>query len=151
MKQSILILTFILLFITSCSDNKMRQLNEKISILEKENLLLKDSIKNLSKIDLETRLFGIPSKEYFNLNEEGEIFFSFLKTKETIPYNIYEANENFKKGKLLYSNITKTEFIHKFTPTKSGIKKIKLIAEIRNGKYITEIPGYISVNVKKLK
>ena len=131
---------------TSCSDSK---LNEKIVYLEKENLILKDSIENLSKIDLETRLVGFPSKEYFNLNEEGEILFSFLKIKKTSPYKIYESIGKFKKGKLLYSDLTKSEFVHKFTPTESGVNEIILIAEILDGNYITEIPVHIYINVKE--
>ncbi len=149
MKKITSILVFILLITISCSDSEISKLNDKVLNLEKENLLLKDSINNLSKIDLETRLTGIPSKDFYNKNEEGEIFYSFQKSRETKPYNIYESNEKFEKGKLLYSNITKSEFVHKFTPTESGVKEIILIAEIRDGKYTTEIPTFISINVKE--
>ena len=135
------------LSLTSCGDNlKLNDLTERIKTLENKNRFLKDSINKLTEINMHTtQLLGIPKERTFKKNKEGEILFCFLKKEKTPIYNVYESDRNHKKGKLLYSNIMKSQFEHKFIPTKTGENEIILLAEIKNGKFTTTIPAHMSV------
>jgi hypothetical protein len=119
-----------------------------ISNLKKENLILKDSIKSLNRIGLNTKLIGLSEKENFDVNKNGKIHFYFTQSKNLPNYNVYEVDPKNKSKKLIYSNLTKPYFEYTFFPKNHGYKDIFLETEIIQGRTTTTIPSAMRVRVK---
>ena len=148
----ILIFTLLISFL-SCNNEKIAELNNRISELEKQNFKLTDSIKKLKYQELFTlSLIGIPYKSTFRVGEKSRIKFFFNHHKKIMPYNVYTTTNEGKLDKLIFKNLTGNEFEYRFVPSKIGGEQIKLVAVFKIGnddKEEIHVPTNLFVKIKE--
>lgn len=152
MKKILVLLTLILVLTTSCKNQEVKKLNNRIIELEKMNLTLQDSIKNieLQRI-ISSELIGISEKTIISPNQNNQFTFLFSQTQNLPKYNVYRVikNDTNVTRKLIVKNLTKSRFKYNFIPKDENDSSFDLIAEFHIDDITIEIPASIDMNLDK--
>jgi len=132
-----ILLTTLIIITLSCNKNdteqkKLKNLTEKISLLEEENKDLKDSIKkNKEDFLYSLQLVGVPYNKISKVGKNDSIAVLLQPFGYKLPkYEFYKI-ENNKKIKI--NNNNSTFFKYQFKPKSTDDNKIKLYLYILYG------------------
>ena len=132
-KLTIAIIYILAISCTNSSEksNEVEDLLEKISILEKQNNMLKDSISKSERVYLNSIfLIGIPYKQTFKIGQKDSISMLFQPSFKKLPkYEIYRI-EDKKEIKIGENN--SSEFNLDFTPKSIEDNKLNLLVKMPN-------------------
>ena len=129
MKKGIFII-LILFFNLSCQNEKLQELEKKITELETKNSELRYYIDNNEKISIiNSQLIGIPEERDYKVNEVGKLNFGFLKYGKIKNYKVYMKKEADKDYELIYNNLSDAKFKLEFTPKSLNDNRIDIFAE----------------------
>ncbi|RRJ92916.1 hypothetical protein [Flavobacterium macacae] len=122
-------------------------MTSKISLLEEENKLLKDSIKRNAENFLHSlHLIGIPHSKISKVGRNDSIAVLVHPFDIKLPeYEIYKI-ENNKKIKI--ENNNSTFFNYKFKPKSINDNRIKLVIKIPEKNKFVEINGDITIDIE---
>ncbi len=147
-----ILLTTLLIITLSCNENdteqkKLKNLTEKISLLEEENKDLKDSIKkNKEDFLYSLQLVGIPHSKISKVGKKDSIAVLLQPFGYKLPkYEFYKI-ENNKKIKI--NNNNSTFFNYQFKPKSTDDNKIKLFIKIPDKDRFVELNGEITIDVE---
>lgn len=140
----------VLVFVFSCDDSKIKNLNNRISYLEAVNEKLRDSLNNVTYMRiLSSELIGIPEKNVLIPNEENKFTFMLTDLHQDLPeYSVYLITKDGKKEEkeLLYKDIKESKFEYNFIPKDDNEKSFKLSAEFDLDSIEVQISGAIDMS-----
>ncbi|MFK7749654.1 MAG: hypothetical protein AB8B65_14755 [Kordia sp.] len=127
----------VVVFFTSCNDDKVHQLENKIEVLQKQVTILKDFLKiNLEQKLNNTMLIGQPLHKEPKVNEKTKIRFAFSEQWTLPKYDVYEVvkKNNEVEKKLLLKQQISSHFDITFHPkTKQDtLMKLEVVFMINN-------------------
>jgi hypothetical protein len=147
-----ILLTTLIIITLSCNKNdteqkKLKNLTEKISLLEEENKDLKDSIKkNKEDFLYSLQLVGVPYNKISKVDKNDSIAVLLQPFGYKLPkYEFYKI-ENNKKIKI--NNNNSTFFKYQFKPKSTDDNKIKLFIKIPDKDRFVELNGEIRIDVE---
>lgn len=147
-----ILLTTLIIITLSCNKNdteqkKLKNLTEKISLLEEENKNLKDSIKkNKEDFLYSLQLVGVPYNKTSKVGKNDSIAVLLQPFGYKLPkYEFYKI-ENNKKIKI--NNNNSTFFKYQFKPKSTDDNKIKLFIKIPDKDRFVELNGEIRIDVE---
>ena len=150
MKRIYIIIFIYLPLFYSCQNTELIDLKNKVEQLENQNKKLSDSIKNIEEWNIaNSTIIGIPKERDFKVNEEAEIKFGLFRVGEFRKCNIYKADIEFNKEKLLKENWNQAEFHYKYTPKSINDNNVKLIFEYDFDGVKYELQGNMTLSVIK--
>jgi len=133
---------------TISETKEMNRLSRKISELQRQNKILRDSLSEYEGNFLYSQiLIGVPDKPFLKVGKNNNIVMLFQTFDKKLPkYDIYkiEGDKQIKIG----SN-TSTRFDYNFTPKSIEDKELKLLVKIPYNKKTIEIPGLMIFDVKE--
>ncbi len=140
----------VLIFVISCDDSKIKNLNNRISYLEAVNKNLRDSLNNVAYMRIiSSELIGIPEKSVLIPNQPNKFTFMLKDLHQDLPeYSVYLITKDGKKEEkeLLYKNIKKPEFEFNFIPKDEKEKSFELSAEFDLDSVEVRISGAIDMS-----
>jgi hypothetical protein len=147
-----ILLTTLIIITLSCNKNdteqkKLKNLTEKIYLLEEENKDLKDSIKkNKEDFLYSLQLVGVPYNKISKVGKNDSIAVLLQPFGYKLPkYEFYKI-ENNKKIKI--NNNNSTFFKYQFKPKSTDDNKIKLFIKIPDKDRFVELNGEIRIDVE---
>ena len=147
-----ILLTTLIIIILSCNKNdteqkKLKNLTEKIYLIEEENKDLKDSIKkNKEDFLYSLQLVGVPYNKISKVGKNDSIAVLLQPFGYKLPkYEFYKI-ENNKKIKI--NNNNSTFFKYQFKPKSTDDNKIKLFIKIPDKDRFVELNGEIRIDVE---
>jgi hypothetical protein len=147
-----ILLTTLIIITLSCNKNdteqkKLKNLTEKIYLLEEENKDLKDSIKkNKEDFLYSLQLVGVPYNKISKVGKNDSIAVLLQPFGYKLPkYEFYKI-ENNKKIKI--NNNNSTFFKYQFKPKSTDDNKIKLYIKIPDKDRFVELNGEIRIDVE---
>jgi hypothetical protein len=147
-----ILLTTLIIITLSCNKNdteqkKLKNLTEKISLLEEENKDLKDSNKkNKEDFLYSLQLVGVPYNKISKVDKNDSIAVLLQPFGYKLPkYEFYKI-ENNKKIKI--NNNNSTFFKYQFKPKSTDDNKIKLFIKIPDKDRFVELNGEIRIDVE---
>ena len=147
--KNIITFLFSFILITSCRDNRIEKLNNRIYELEVLNKRLLDSLsKNTYKRIINSTLWGISEKKNLSVNEPNKFKFVFSSLQELPEHNIYAiTKKGGKKSRtLIYESYTKSQFEYDFIPKNKKDNSFEIEALFNLDSIIVEIPSVIKIN-----
>lgn len=148
-----LLLTISFFFILSCTKTaenhqEIESLQNRISILEKENKNLKDSLSKSEEAFLYSQiLIGIPERHTQKVGKKNKIVMLFQTYDKTLPkYEIYRV-EDGKEIKIGENN--KTRFDFEFTPKSVEDNSPEIFITFKYNGKILKFPGKLMLDVEK--
>lgn len=135
-------------FLFSCQNNELVELKTKIKQLKYQNKKLTDSLNNIEKINLDnSMIIGVPNEISSKVNEESEIKFGLFRVGKFRKSNIYLADKDFNKTKLLEENYDQALYNYSYTPKSITDNRVRLIFEYKFEDETYELQGNISLNI----
>ena len=144
---SIIILALIVI---SCSNNKEKQLTERINTLEFENSELKEKVESLEELSLINTVME-PSfdKAEYTSNGKGKITFQAHKYGNFLfDYDVLENLDNEKKGKVVMKKLSDSKFEYSFDLSKMKSNKINLSMIFQVNNKVFEIPAKTEIKIR---
>ena len=136
------------LVLTSCSNNGLVELEQRIAELENENLELRKNLKTKNKKKvLESNLLGSSFKQKHRVNEESKLEFLFVYPEKFPEYDVYLVDADGIKTDLIQKNLSENKFQYSFTPIEFGVNYIRLIAVFKIGDVDWEVPAQMGIEV----
>lgn len=149
MRNSILALLIIILA-SSCQDQNIKALTDRINILERENVKLADSLNRSTYLKvMSTELVGIPDKNKLTPNQPNRFTFILTTRQEFPAYNVYlitrEDDEEIRE--LLYENYKESRFEFNFIPKDATEKSFELLAQFDLDSITVNIPAVVDMGL----
>ena len=141
-----------LVFLTSCGNKKVEELNKRISELENQNTKLINSLNNSKYLRvLSSDLIGIPHKNNLTTNQANKFTFLFSSIQKLPKYNVYQItkNGNEELRELLFENLTDSRFEYNFIPKSNKDKSFELLAEFDLDSIRVDIPSSIDMSLNE--
>ena len=148
--KNITLIATILILGTSCENQKITELNNRVSELENLNTKLIDSLNRIEYLKvISSELIGIPDKNNLIPNQPNKFIF-LLPTAQKFPeYNVYRItkNGNEEVRELLYENYKDSRFEFNFIPKNKDDQSFELLAEFDLDSITVQIPGMIDMTL----
>ncbi len=148
-KIVVLLITFIC--VTSCSQKKLKELNNRISELEVLNKKLSDSLKHqLKEKILHLTPIGFSETYESKLNEPCQINYAFCFgiDMDFPEYNVYRiTNGKEEEKELILSKQNKSGFTYEFTPKTVKDDTVELLLEFNSDGKI-QMPSHLFIAVE---
>ncbi|WP_034257698.1 hypothetical protein [Altibacter lentus] len=149
--RNTLILTIIVfsIFLYSCENGRITELENTVSDLTKLNSKLIDSIQTLQEKNISSfYLIENLEKENIKVNETSKIHFDFGYKNYVPEYNVYRIyGENYAERELILKNQKLSEFDFEFTPENIGEDRIQLEVAMNIDGIEWIIPADLRINV----
>lgn len=150
--KKLLLVIFYLTTIISCND-KNEVLNYRISQLELENQILRDSLNQIEyrKI-LNSELIMIPQNSEIKLNESNSIIGMLVEHQSYQDYNIFMRDTTLyntePERELLFKNYSDYKFEFDYKPKSKNDNWVHILAEFDLDTVKIKIPGIIWLDIK---
>ena len=137
------------IFLYSCENSRITELNNSVSELTKLNSKLIDSIQTLQAKNISSfYLIENSDKENIKVNETSKIHFDFGYKNYVPEYNVYRLyGENYDERELILKNQKLSEFDFEFTPENIGEDRIQLEVAMNVDGVEWIIPADLRINV----
>jgi uncharacterized protein YcfL len=140
----------LVLIVISCSNNKEKQLTERVNSLEFENSELKEKIESLEELSLINTVMK-PSfdKAEYAPNGKGKITFQAHKYGNFLfDYDVVENLQNEKKGKVIMKKLSDSKFEYSFDLSKMESNRINLSMIFQVNNKVFEIPTKAEIKIR---
>jgi hypothetical protein len=147
--KNIITILFAFILITSCKDNRVEKLNNRISELEILNKKLLDSLsRNTHSRLLNSVLWGIPEKKDLSANKPNNFKFIFSSLQKLPAYNVYAITKkgDKKSSVLIYENHIESQFEYNFIPKNEKDNSFEIKTLFNLDSIVVEIPGVINIS-----
>jgi len=153
MKNLITIFTCLIL-LSSCQDDKIRELNIQISQLEDLNKKLTDSINKTDFEKITNSELIILTNDHLIIGEENEVLGMLVEHQSIPEFNLYSLDtiahaNNVKREHLLKENFSKTFFNFSFKPKSAKDSVIYVLAEFKLDTIAIQVPGVVNVKLRE--
>jgi hypothetical protein len=142
-----LCIIFIVLVSFSCKNDsnesqEIEVLKGRIQALENKNQILRDSLKDIRKTELQSsRLVAFPDELIMTFNKPNRIQFLFQRIGGKDNYKVYRKFKDGHEEVLKLESTDETMFAYIFTPKNEDDRDFEIRAEFQIGGKTINVPG----------